>query len=892
MSTPDPRIEAIFHEALERAPAEREAFVLEASGGDESLQREVQRLLIAHEDATAYFEPPNSPELDAEFARLKPEEADEWIGNYKLLQQIGEGGFGVVWMAEQEKPVRRRVALKIIKMGMDTKEVIARFEQERQALAMMDHPNIARVLDAGATPFGRPFFVMELIRGIKITDYCDQAGLEMRERLKLFIHVCHAVQHAHQKGIIHRDLKPSNILVTLNDGEAVPKVIDFGVAKAMQGRLTDKSFFTEFDQMVGTLMYMSPEQAEMTSLDIDTRSDIYALGVLLYELLTGRTPIDSETIEHEGKERIRQIIREVDPLRPSIRIKALTGEELTTTAKRRHAKPAKLSGLIRGDLDWIVMMCLEKERNRRYDSANSLALDIQRHLEGQPVIARPPTYAYLLGRFIRRNKLVASAAAAVAAALIIGAAVSLWQANEAREAGKDTKAFSDFLVKRILTPPRPQGVEGGLGIDITVAQALERAEKELEWDFADRPRAELIAREAIGVTWATLGRYKEAAGQLEKAIERRKQGARSDDPTILNTYNNLGVVYQKTGDIERALPLFEMVWKKRKETLSLDHPDFVLSMNNLAAAYLEADRGPEAVDLYERAIETSKVTFGPDNPYTLKIMSGLARAWRLAGTDNKASALMALPLYQNALDESKKTLGADLPETLTCMNNLGVCLEQAGQIQDALPLYEQAWQLSKDKLRDDHPETLISQYNLANAYRKTGDSERAIALFEEALEKARLKPGADHPDTVNATFDLAVIYEDSKMLEKAIPRYEDVLREREKKLGPDHRETLKVMSYLASAYSEKGRLQDTLRLFTEIYERRKKKLGPENQDTLRSMHALANAYRLMNKFDESLALFQKLLALTEKREPLPNGYPQVSDTKDRIAEILPLVKPK
>src|SRR4029434_9386420 len=246
-----------------------------------------------------------------ELERLKPEEVGEHIGRYKLLQQIGEGGFGVVWMAEQVEPVQRRVALKIIKLGMDTKEVIARFEQERQALAMMEHPNIARVLDAGATPFGRPFFVMELIRGIKITDYCDQAGLEMRERLKLFIHVCHAVQHAHQKGIIHRDLKPSNILVTISDGEAVPKVIDFGVAKAVQGRLSDKSFFTEFDQMVGTLMYMSPEQAEMTSLDIDTRSDIYALGVLLYELLTGRTPIDSETIKHEGKERIRQIIREV-----------------------------------------------------------------------------------------------------------------------------------------------------------------------------------------------------------------------------------------------------------------------------------------------------------------------------------------------------------------------------------------------------------------------------------------------------------------------------------------------------------------------------------------------------------------------------------------------------
>jgi non-specific serine/threonine protein kinase/serine/threonine-protein kinase len=802
-------------------------------------------------------------------------------------------------MAEQEKPVRRRVALKIIKMGMDTKEVIARFEQERQALAMMDHPNIARVFEAGATPFGRPFFAMELVRGIKITDYCDKAGMGMRERLELFIHVCRAVQHAHQKGIIHRDLKPSNILVTLNDGEAVPKVIDFGVAKAMQGRLTDRSFFTEFDQMVGTLMYMSPEQAEMTSLDIDTRSDIYALGVLLYELLTGRTPIDSKTIEHEGRERIRQIIREVDPLRPSIRIKALTGEELTTTAKRRHATPAKLSGLIRGDLDWIVMMCLEKDRNRRYDSANSLALDIQRHLEGKPVIARPPTYTYLLGRFIRRNKLVASAAAAVAAALIIGAGVAAWQAvrvaaalRQVRAAEADMTAFGEFLVKRVLAAARPQDVEGGLGIDVSVVRALEQAEKQLEKDFAGRPLAEALARDAIGVTWLTLGRYEEAKQEFQRAIELREQELGPDDPSTLKSINDLAVVYQKAGDIEKALPLFEKVWKERKKTLSPDHPELILSINNLAAAYLDVERAEEARDLYQRVLEVSKSTLGPDNPNTLKIMSGLARAWRMAGSEDNAGALKALPLYKSAFEESKKTLGADHPDTLTCMNNLGVCLEQAGQIQDALPLYEQAWQLSKGKLGDDHPETLISVYNLANAWRKTGDRQRAIDLFEEALEKGRRKPGADRPDTVNATFDLAVTYEELGMLEKAIPRYEDVVREREKKLGPDDRDTLKAKSYLAVAYSQTNKLDDALPLFAEIYERRKKNLGPVNQDTLKSMHALANAYRLKNNFEDSLDLFQKLLALTEKREPLPKGYPQVSDTKKRIAEILSLVAPK
>ena len=297
-----------------------------------------------------------------ETASPQSEQPGATVGPYKLREQIGEGGFGTVWVADQEQPVRRRVALKIIKLGMDTKEVIARFGQERQALAMMDHPNIAKVLDAGTTENGRPYFVMELVRGVKITEFCDDQQLPMVERINLFITVCQAVQHAHQKGIIHRDLKPSNILVSLNDGRAVPKVIDFGIAKATQGRLTDGTIYTQFEQMIGTPLYMSPEQAQMTSLDIDTRSDIYALGVLLYELLTGRTPIDTATMAKAGMDEIRRLIREVDPPRPSARVKTLTGEELTTMAKRRHTEPAKLHGTLGGDIDWIVMKCLEKDR--------------------------------------------------------------------------------------------------------------------------------------------------------------------------------------------------------------------------------------------------------------------------------------------------------------------------------------------------------------------------------------------------------------------------------------------------------------------------------------------------------------------------------------------------
>jgi WD40 repeat protein/serine/threonine protein kinase len=355
------------------------------------------------------------------------EKPGDKIGRYKLLEQIGEGGFGVVYMAEQKEPLKRRVALKIIKLGMDTRQVVARFEAERQALALMDHLNIAKVLDAGSTETGRPYFVMELVHGIRITDYCDQHHLSTRQRLELFMEVCHAIQHAHQKGIIHRDIKPSNILVTLHDGVPVPKVIDFGIAKATAGQeLTEKTMFTQFQQFIGTPAYMSPEQAEMSGLDIDTRSDIYSLGVLLYELLVGRTPFDSKELLAAGLEEMRRTIREKEPVRPSTRVSSMLGEELTTTAKRRGSDAPKLVNLLRGDLDWIAMKCLEKDRTRRYETANGLARDIERHLNNEPVVARPPSHVYRFQKLVRRNKLAFAAGGAVAAALVIGLGISIW----------------------------------------------------------------------------------------------------------------------------------------------------------------------------------------------------------------------------------------------------------------------------------------------------------------------------------------------------------------------------------------------------------------------------------------------------------------------------------
>jgi serine/threonine protein kinase len=564
--------EAVCLAALHIAePAARAQFLDRACAGDARLRAAVEAMLLANAEAENYFEQcratVNVPNLDAQAAEgiketgiqlddLTDEQLGSQVGRYKLLQKIGEGGCGTVYLAEQKEPVRRQVALKVIKLGMDTKSVIARFEAERQALAMMDHPNIARVLDAGATETGRPFFVMELVRGTRITKYCDENNLNTAQRLGLFIQICRAIQHAHQKGVIHRDIKPSNILVTVHDGLPVPKVIDFGIAKATEGRLTDNTLFTAVEHFVGTPAYMSPEQADISGLDVDTRSDIYSLGVLLYELLTGRTPFDTKMLMQSGMDEMRRTLREKEPQLPSTMITSLRRTELTLAADQRHTEPPKLISQLKGDVDWIVMKALEKDRNRRYETANGLALDIQRYIDSEPVLARPPSQFYRLQKLVRRNKIVFAAAGAVAVALLIGLGTSTWlylREREARLQESDARERETHL--RAEAEDRAKITQAVMFVSQGQYDDADDALNHVR-NFPPNPTLDGVsAFRSVGEWLALQGRWQPARERYSALIKIDQLDSLSQ---VIRDYQAFGVILAENGNLEQYGRFWQM----------------------------------------------------------------------------------------------------------------------------------------------------------------------------------------------------------------------------------------------------------------------------------------------------------------------------------------------
>ncbi|NOX99848.1 MAG: serine/threonine protein kinase [Verrucomicrobia bacterium] len=777
----------LFTSAHELEFEERESFLAEACGDDGKLRSEVESMLADAAKADAFFAEGNNATVSMDGSGKTSgkmstppvghgkgnggsvaEKAGDVIGPYKLLEKMGEGSFGVVFMVEQTEPIKRMVALKIIKPGMDTREVITRFEIERQALALMDHPNISKVIDAGTSETGRPYFAMELVKGLPVTEYCDTYCLDTRQRLVLFQDICSAVQHAHQKGIIHRDLKPSNILVIHHDTKPVVKVIDFGVAKAIKQELTEKPLYTAIGQMIGTPQYMSPEQSTTQGGDIDTRCDIYSLGVVLYELLTGKTPLGLKKIREAGVEEMYRLIREEEPLKPSTRLGSLSSEENTSIMRVYHTAPEKLSRQIRGDLDWIVMKALEKDRDRRYETADGFAADIEYYLTDKPVTASPPSASYRLGKFARRNKSVLTTVSLIFAVMLVGTVVSIWQAvratkaeaqaesarSLAEESAAESKAVLDFLENKVLAAARPKSLGGGLGIDATIREAIDAAIPKIGEAFAGQPLIEASLRHDLGYTYSYLGDYEAAIEQRERAVELRMEELGAEHPDTLATMSSLAYSYSEIGDYEKALALGEEALELKKKVLGSEHPDTLVGMAKVAAYYRNMGRFEEALVLNEKILELKKKVLGANHPNILQAMGNLASSYGNVGRVDEA-----LDLNEQTLKLKKEALGGEHPSTLASMSSLAYSYSLAGRHEESLALKEETLELKRKVMGSEHPSTLASMASLASTYGGVGRFEEALTLKEEVLELRKKVLGFEHPDTLRSMTSLADTYE-------------------------------------------------------------------------------------------------------------------------------------
>jgi eukaryotic-like serine/threonine-protein kinase len=862
--TPDRwrRVSQLFDAAME-LPAERRAtFLDDACGDDADLRRRLADLLEASGKAAGFLErpiipagppaaraepPPQEPSSATTATATGGGEAREVIGPYRLLRKIGEGGMGEVWLAEQGEPIRREVALKVIKAGMDTRQVIARFEAERQALALMDHPCIAKVYDAGETPRHLPYFAMEYVPGEAITTYCDRHRLSMQDRLRLFTQVCDGVQHAHQKGVIHRDLKPSNVLVTIVGDRPVVKIIDFGVAKATAQRLTEKTLFTELGVLIGTPEYMSPEQAEMTGLDVDTRTDVYALGVMLYELLTGALPFDSRELRQAGFEEIRRLIREVDPPRPSTRVRSL-GERSTEAATRRGTEPRRLISRLRGDLDWIVMKALEKDRTRRYGSPADMAGDVERHLNHQPVVAGPPGASYRAGKFVRRHRFgVAVAAVTVLALVGFGVAMAA-QAHRIGIERNRAEKVSEFLTNlfKVSDPGQARGES------ITAREILDKGAAGIEKELGDEPEVQAQLLLTMSEVYLNLGLYGRAEPLCTKSVEIRRRVLGDQHPDTLTALETLSKLYERQGRYAESEKLSRSNLEARRRILGKDHRLTLFSKERLAVAIERQGRYEEALQLQMEVLEARRRVLPPDDQQTIWSMQDVAADYQWLGQYEKAESL-----YREAYELRKSSLGADHPDTLWILNNLGRVAFDRGNYAGSERLLREAWESRRRVLGPDHSDTLDSLGNLANTCASLGRFDEAERLGREAYERCRRVFGEEGRRTLFAKDSLAGYLHNLGRSDEAAKTYREVIETKSRVFGPEDRSTMASKNNLATALLEAKRYDEAEAIFRQVLDVFRRDLGPNRINTQYALMNLGEAIALRGRFDEAEGLFKE-----------------------------------
>ncbi len=801
---------------MELDVGERRTFLPEWCGGDVELEGEVKNLLVVYERAEAYF----TPNIGGRTLARSPgnsflEKEGDWVGPYKLLQQIGEGGFGVVWMAQQEKPISRKVAIKVIKAGMDSKEVVGRFDAERQALARMDHPNIARVIDAGITDTGRPYFAMDLVKGVAITEFCDSREMDANARLGLFGDVCAAINHAHQKGVIHRDIKPSNILVTLDGDKPMVKVIDFGISKATEGKLTERTLFTRIEAWVGTPVYMSPEQTGLGSLDIDTRCDIYALGVLLYELLTGVTPFDQATLVRAGVDEMRRIIREVEPPRPSARLTSLGSEEAEAVGAARKVSREQLRRFVASDLDWIVMKAIDKSRDRRYGTAAALADDIARFLADEPVTAKPPSAVYLFGKFSKRHRAALLVACGIAGLLVAAVAVSGWQALRAtraealagerlEEAVKERNAKAGALrdseeVTRLLTEIFRRSDPSVDGRSVTVVDALEAASGKLEAELKTQPERLALLQGVLAGTYDALSLPEEALALREKVLETRRRMLGDGHPETLGAIRDVIVQAEKLGQFGRIRGLAEEELEFVRNHPGREKEEIFRALRSAASAALQTGDFERAMELKKEIVELKKLTFGELSHETKLAEWELFQFQKSLPSEADAQApgeKSEVEKAEDALSAAVEEHGDNAPETFEAMEELAKSQSRNRMPDLALATQIRLLALVQDKFSPMADEALKVRWGVASIYWGAERRSEALEIYRQCVRLIAERDGEGAVSTADAENALLrqMFYTDQGEGYRA--RLREVSEKRLKVFGPEHPQTLRVQKDL------------------------------------------------------------------------------------------------